>query len=80
VNGSVNIAGSKHNRYTRREDILNGGNKQCLMLYEQDMNEEAYRNGSGTDLWIGSDQIWYPELRMRSVNVWDMTVCAGTVR
>jgi hypothetical protein len=24
------------------------------MLYEQDMNEEAYRDGSGTDL-IGSD-------------------------
>jgi len=57
VNGSVNIAGSKHSRYTRREDILNGGNKQCLMLYEQDMNEEAYRDGSGMDLWIGSD-IW----------------------
>jgi len=57
VNGSVNIAGSKHNRYTGREDILNGGNKQCLTLYEQDMNEEAYRDGSGTDLWIGSDRI-----------------------
>jgi hypothetical protein len=38
-----------------REDILNGGNKQCLMLYEQDMVEEAYRDGSSTDLWIGSD-------------------------
>jgi hypothetical protein len=25
------------------------------MLYEQDMNEEAYRDGSSTDLWIGSD-------------------------
>jgi len=37
------------------------------------MNEEAYRDGSGTDLWIGSDWIWHPELRMRSVNVWDMT-------
>jgi len=49
-NGSVNIAGSKHNRYTGKEDILNGGNKQCLTLYEQDMNEEAYRDGSGTDL------------------------------
>jgi len=34
--------------------MLNGGNKQCLMLYEQDMNEEAYRDGSGMDL-IGSD-------------------------
>jgi hypothetical protein len=30
--------------------ILNGGNKQCLTLYEQDMNEEAYCNRSGTDL------------------------------
>jgi hypothetical protein len=38
------------------------------------MNEEAYHNGSGTDLWIRSDQIWYPELQMRSMNVWDMTV------
>jgi hypothetical protein len=37
------------------------------------MNEEAYRNGSGTDLWIRSDQIWHPELQMRSANVWDMT-------
>jgi hypothetical protein len=37
------------------------------------MNEEAYRDGSGTDLWIGSDWIWYLELRMRSTNVWDMT-------
>jgi len=37
------------------------------------MNEEAYRDGSGTDLWIRSDWIWYPELRMRSTNVWDMT-------
>jgi len=37
------------------------------------MNEEAYRNGSSTDLWIGSDRIWHPELRMRSANVWDMT-------
>jgi hypothetical protein len=45
-NRSVNIAGSKHNRYTGREDILNGGNKQCLTLYEQDMNEEAYHDGS----------------------------------
>jgi hypothetical protein len=44
-----NIAGSKHNQYTRREDILNGGNKQCLTLYEQDMNEEAYCNGSGVE-------------------------------
>jgi len=43
------------------------------MLCEQDMNEEAYRDGSGTDLWIGSDQICHPELRMRSANVWDMT-------
>jgi hypothetical protein len=57
VNRSVNIAGSKHNRYTGREKILNGGNKQCVTLYEQDMNEEAYRDGSGMDLWIGSDQI-----------------------
>jgi hypothetical protein len=48
--------------------------KQCLTLYEQDMNEEAYHNRSGMDLWIGSDRIWYPELRMRSANVWDMTV------
>jgi hypothetical protein len=37
------------------------------------MNEEAYHNRSGSDLWIRSDQIWYPELRMRSANVWDMT-------
>jgi len=37
------------------------------------MNEEAYRDGSGTDLWIGSDRIWHLELRMRSANVWDMT-------
>jgi hypothetical protein len=44
------------------------------MLYEQDMNEEAYRDGSGTDLWIRSDQIWHPELQMRSANVWDMTL------
>jgi hypothetical protein len=44
------------------------------MLYEQDMNEEAYCNGSGMDLWIGSDWIWYPELQMRSANVWDMTL------
>jgi len=73
-NGSVNIAGRKHNWYTGKEDILNGGNKQCLMLYEQDMNEEAYRDRSGMDLWIGSDQIWHPELQMRSANVWDMTV------
>jgi hypothetical protein len=51
------MARSKHNRYTGREDILNGGNKQCLMLYEQDVNEEAYFNRSGTDLWIGSDWI-----------------------
>jgi hypothetical protein len=43
------------------------------MLYEQDMNEEAYRNRSGTDLWIRSDRIWYLELQMRSVNIWDMT-------
>jgi hypothetical protein len=43
------------------------------MLYEQDMNKEAYRDGSGTDLWIGSDWIWHLELRMRSANVWDMT-------
>jgi hypothetical protein len=57
VNRSVNIAGSKHNQYTGREDIPNGGNKQCLMLYEQDMNEEAYRDRSGMDLWIGSDWI-----------------------
>jgi hypothetical protein len=57
VNGSVNIARSKHNQYTGKEDILNGGNKQCLTLYEQDMNKEAYHDRSGTDLWIGSD-IW----------------------
>jgi hypothetical protein len=57
VNGSVNIARSKHNQYTGKEDILNGGNKQCLTLYEQDMNEEAYHDGSGTDLWIRSDRI-----------------------
>jgi len=44
------------------------------MLYEQDMNEEAYCDGSGTDLWIGSDRIWHPELRMRSADVWDMTI------
>jgi hypothetical protein len=60
VNKSVNIARSKHNQYTRREDILNGGDKQCLTLYEQDMNEKAYCNGSsmrcGSDL-IGSG-IW----------------------
>jgi hypothetical protein len=37
------------------------------------MNEEAYRDRSGTDLWIGSDRIWHPELWMRSANVWDMT-------
>jgi len=37
------------------------------------MNEEAYCSGSSTDLWIRSDWIWYPELRMRSMNVWDMT-------
>jgi hypothetical protein len=37
------------------------------------MNEEAYRDRSGTDLWIGSDWIWHPELQMRSANVWDMT-------
>jgi hypothetical protein len=43
------------------------------MLYEQDMNEEAYHNRSSTDLWIRSDRIWYPELQMRSANVWDMT-------
>jgi len=53
-NGSVNIARRKHNWYTRKEDILNGGNKQCLMLYEQDMNEEAYRDGSSTDLTSGT--------------------------
>jgi len=47
---------------------------QCLTLYEQDMNEEAYHNRSSMDLWIRSDQIWYPELWMRSANVWDMTV------
>jgi hypothetical protein len=70
---SVNIARRKHNWYTGKEDILNGGNKQCLTLYEQDMNEEAYCDGSGTDLWIGSDRIWHPELWMRSANVWDMT-------
>jgi hypothetical protein len=44
------------------------------MLYEQNMNEEAYRDRSGMDLWIGSDWIWHPELQMRSANVWDMTV------
>jgi len=48
---------------------------QCLTLYEQDMNEEAYHNGSSMDLWIRSDQIWYLELWMRSMNVWDMTEC-----
>jgi hypothetical protein len=37
------------------------------------MNEEAYHNGYGMDLWIGSDWIWDPELQMRSTNVWDMT-------
>jgi hypothetical protein len=37
------------------------------------MNEEAYHNGYGTDLWIGSDWILDPELQMRSMNVWDMT-------
>jgi len=26
--------------------------KQCLTSYEQDMNEEAYCDGSSTDLWI----------------------------
>jgi hypothetical protein len=36
------------------------------MLYEQDMNEEAYHNGSGT--------VWDLELWMRSTSVWDMTV------
>jgi hypothetical protein len=50
------------------------------MLYEQDMNEEAYHNGSGTDLWIGSDLIWYPELQMRSTNIWDMTRVVVTIR
>jgi len=51
------------------------------MLYEQDMNEKAYCNGSGMDLWIGSDWIWYLELRMRSANIWDMTpMCAVTAR
>jgi hypothetical protein len=43
------------------------------MLYEQDMKEEAYHDGSSMDLWIGSDWIWHLELQMRSVNVWDMT-------
>jgi hypothetical protein len=38
------------------------------------MNEEAYRDGSSMDLWIRSDLIWHPELRMRSMNVWDMTL------
>jgi hypothetical protein len=57
VNGSVNIARSKHNRYTGREDTLNRGNKKCLTLYEQDLNEEAYHNRSNMDLWIGLDQI-----------------------
>jgi hypothetical protein len=38
------------------------------------MNEEAYHNGYATDLRIGLDQIWDPELWMRSVNVWDMTL------
>jgi hypothetical protein len=37
------------------------------------MNEEAYRDGSGTDLWIRSDRIWHPELQMRSASIWDMT-------
>jgi hypothetical protein len=53
----LNIAGSKHNQYTGSKGILNRGDKQCLMLYEQDMNEEAYRDGSGMDLWIRSDWI-----------------------
>jgi hypothetical protein len=57
VNGSGNIAGSKYNGYTGREEIVNGGNKQCLRLYEQDMNEEGYCDGSGMDLWIGCDWI-----------------------
>jgi hypothetical protein len=70
---SATVARSKHNQYTRREDILNGGIKQCLTLYEQDMNEEAYHNGYGKDLWIRSGLIWDPELWMRSMNVWDMT-------
>jgi hypothetical protein len=39
------------------------------------MNEEAYHNRYGTDLWIRSDWIWNPELQMRSANVWDMTLC-----
>jgi hypothetical protein len=30
---------------------------QCLTLYEQDMNEEAYRDGSSMGLRIGSDWI-----------------------
>jgi len=25
-------------------------------------------------IWYGSDQIWHPELQMRSTNVWDMTL------
>jgi len=57
VNRSVNIAGSKHNQYTGREDILNGGNKQCLMLYEQDINEEAYCDRFSMNLWIRFDLI-----------------------
>jgi len=43
------------------------------MLYEQDMNEEAYCDKSSMDLCIRSDWIWYPELQMRSANVWNMT-------
>jgi len=43
------------------------------------MNEEAYRDGSSMDLWIRSDWIWHPELRMRSMNVWDMTVFFGAL-
>jgi hypothetical protein len=58
---------------------MNGGIKQYLMLYEQNMNEEAYHNESGTDLWIGSDWIWDLELQMRSVNVWDMTEGLGRI-
>jgi hypothetical protein len=38
------------------------------------MNEEAYCNGYGMDLWIRSDQIWDMKLQMRSANVWDMTL------
>jgi len=38
------------------------------------MNEEAYHDGSSTDLWIGSDRIWHPELQMRSASIWDMTL------